>query len=297
MSLKASRFLNPKADIVFKRIFGDHDHLLISFLNALMPLPDGVEIKSLEYLTSEQVPVIPDFRRSIVDVKCYDQLGRTFIVEMQMQWVKEFASRLLYGSAQAYVQQLSRGDTYKQLCPVYGLGLINDNFDISEDWYHHYRMSNVKAQEKTIEGIELVLLELPKFKPSTRTEKKITSLWLRFLNEAESLDEIPEDFKSYPELIEAMELSQESGFTRPQLEYYNSYWDAVSRERTLVEGSFEKGEKVGLEKGREEGELIGLEKGREEGVRLIAYNLKLSGQNSEFISKITGLSKAEIEQL
>lgn len=39
MALKASRFLNPKADLVFKRIFGDHEHLLMSFLNALMPLP------------------------------------------------------------------------------------------------------------------------------------------------------------------------------------------------------------------------------------------------------------------
>ena len=33
-----SRYLDPKNDLVFKRIFGDHPHLLISFLNAILPL-------------------------------------------------------------------------------------------------------------------------------------------------------------------------------------------------------------------------------------------------------------------
>lgn len=289
MTLKASRFLNPKADIVFKRIFGDHDHLLISFLNALMPLPEGVVIKSLEYLTPEQIPIIPDFKRSIVDVKCYDQLGRTFIVEMQMQWVKEFASRLLYGASQAYVYQLERGKPYQNLCPVYGLGLINDTFDNSDDWYHHYRMSNIKDQDKTIDGIELVLLELPKFKPSTRTEKRITALWLRFLNEAEYLSEIPEDFKAYPELVEAMELSQESGFSRPQLEYYNSYWDAVSTERTLMVNSYGKGKEEGRTEGREEGKL--------EQAYATAKSMKIDGMLTSVIAKFTGLNIDEIEKL
>src|SRR3989338_3183027 len=138
MALKASRFLNPKADIVFKRIFGEHKHLLISFLNALMPLPKGTAIKDLEYLTPEQVPIIPDFRSTIVDVKCFDQLNRTFIVEMQMEWVASFASRLLYGSAQAYVHQLKRGEPYRELCPVYGLGLINEIFmNDTQEWFHH----------------------------------------------------------------------------------------------------------------------------------------------------------------
>lgn len=289
MALKASRFLNPKADIVFKRIFAEHKHLLISFLNALMPLPNDTEIKDLEYLNPEQVPIIPDFRRSIVDVKCYDQLGRTFIVEMQMQWVSEFASRLLYGSAAAYVQQLKMGENYKELCPVYGLGLINDVFDKGDDWYHHYRIINVKNHDKMIDGIELVLLELPKFKPSTRTEKKITALWLRFLNEAEYLNEIPEDFKEFPELVQALEISQESGFTLPQLEYYNSYWDAVSTQRTLVDSHFEKG----LEKG----EMIGLEKGKLEQSLITAKAMKTDGMSAAVIAKFTGLSIVEIEKL
>ena len=66
-----NRYLDPKADLAFKRVFGEHAHLLKSFLNALLPLPADGLIESLEYLTPEQVPEVPGlFKNSIVDVKC-----------------------------------------------------------------------------------------------------------------------------------------------------------------------------------------------------------------------------------
>src|SRR5689334_22500731 len=101
-----TRYLNPKADIVFKRIFGEHPHLLIHFLNSLLPLSDAEQIQSLEYLPAEQAPKIPEFKRSIVDVKCKDKQGRIFIVEMQMEWSTGFMQRMLFNSAHAYVKQL-----------------------------------------------------------------------------------------------------------------------------------------------------------------------------------------------
>jgi predicted transposase/invertase (TIGR01784 family) len=80
-----TRYVDPKNDLAFKRVFGERADLLMSFLNALLPLPQGEPIESLEYLTSEQVPELPGLmKNSIVDVKCRDVKGRTFIVEMQM---------------------------------------------------------------------------------------------------------------------------------------------------------------------------------------------------------------------
>ncbi|MDR1097863.1 MAG: Rpn family recombination-promoting nuclease/putative transposase, partial [Tannerella sp.] len=35
-----ARYLDPKNDLPFKRIFGEHRDLLKSFLNALMPLEE-----------------------------------------------------------------------------------------------------------------------------------------------------------------------------------------------------------------------------------------------------------------
>jgi len=52
------KYLDPKNDLTFKRIFADHPHLLISFLNAVLPL-EGREIESIEYLSPEIIPELP----------------------------------------------------------------------------------------------------------------------------------------------------------------------------------------------------------------------------------------------
>jgi predicted transposase/invertase (TIGR01784 family) len=83
MLVKRPRFLDPKADVVFKKIFGQHPDLIKSFLNGILPLPEGCLIKTITYLTPEQPPRIPSMKNTIVDVKCTDQKDRVFIAEMQ----------------------------------------------------------------------------------------------------------------------------------------------------------------------------------------------------------------------
>ncbi|MFN8337873.1 MAG: hypothetical protein U0T36_02525 [Saprospiraceae bacterium] len=39
-------YLDPKNDLVFKRVFGEHPHILRSFLNSLLPLDVHQEIIS-----------------------------------------------------------------------------------------------------------------------------------------------------------------------------------------------------------------------------------------------------------
>jgi len=84
------KYLDPKADLTFKKIFGCHPDLLMSLLNALLPLDKDQQIKSIEYLPSELVPELYKHKDSIVDVLCQDALGRKFCVEMQMEWTKSF---------------------------------------------------------------------------------------------------------------------------------------------------------------------------------------------------------------
>lgn len=114
-----SRYLDPKADVVFKKIFGEHPKLLISFLNALLPLEEDGFIVAIHYLPVEQIPDIPEFKRTIADVKCTDARGRVFIVEMQMNWTDSFKQRLLFGASQALVKQVKKGEEYKLLQPVW----------------------------------------------------------------------------------------------------------------------------------------------------------------------------------
>lgn len=297
------RYLDPKNDLTFKKIFGEHPHLLKSFLNAVMPLPEGEEIVSLEYLPAELVPEIPVFKNSIVDVRCVDNKGRQFIVEMQMLWTDSFKSRVLFNASKAYVKQIGKGIQYKGLQPVYSLNIINENFDDqSAEFLHHYKIIHTQDSDNIMEGLEFIFIELPKFKAKGFTDKKLQVLWLRFLSEIEDLQEgVSQDFLDVPELKEASDLILESGLTKGELETYDRYWDYISTEKTLKADAYENGELKGYKSGEAKGLEIGLEKGMEKGMefkrKTLAKNFKNLGISIQDISKATGLSAEEIENL
>ncbi|MDR2926992.1 MAG: Rpn family recombination-promoting nuclease/putative transposase, partial [Cytophagaceae bacterium] len=164
-----ARYLDPKADLTFKRIFGEHPDLLISFLNAVMPFDAGRQIEHIEYLSPELTPDILGKKDSIVDVRCSDNHNRQFIVEMQMKWIDFFYNRIVFNAGKAYVRQLDRSEDYSKLCPVYTLVILNQNFDHkTEHFYHHYRIANRENSDELIPGLEFVLVELTsKFRPET----------------------------------------------------------------------------------------------------------------------------------
>ena len=209
------RYLDPKADLTFKKVFGEHPDVVRSFLNALLPLPADAEIEEIEYLPAELVPVTPLRKNSIVDVRCKDQLGRQFLVEMQMLWSPEFKQRVLFNASKAYVRQLDVKENYKLLQPVYSLNLVNEIFEPElPEYYHHYKVLHVEHSDRVIEGIQLVFVELPKFTPHTLAEKRMQVLWLRFLTEVnEKTLQVPQELLAEPEIQKAVDVLEESGFT------------------------------------------------------------------------------------
>lgn len=281
------RYLNPKADLTFKRVFGEHPDLVMSFLNALLPLQREEYITDIEYLPSEMVPDSPLRKNSIVDVRCKDNKGRHFIVEMQMIWSPEFKQRVLFNASKAYVRQMGSGEKYDLLQPVYSLNLVNDVFEPDlEEYYHYYRMVHVEHSERVINGLQLVFVELPKFTPHTYSEKKMEVLWLRYLTEIdEKTTKVPEELLENPEIKKAVTVLEESAFTPEQLLGYEKFWDIISVEKTLISSA----ERKGLEKGKAEGRIA--EKYE------IARNMKSANIPIESIMQFTNLSKEEIEKL
>ena len=289
-------YLDPKADLTFKRVFGEHPDLVISFLNALLPFKNDDEmIESVTYLQPEMVPENPLRKNSIVDVRCRDNRGRQFIVEMQMVWSPEFMQRVMFNSAKAYVRQLDKKEDYSLLEPVYSLNLVNDVFlkDVPE-YYHYYRMVHEKHTEKVIDGLHLVFVELPKFTPHTMGEKRMQVLWLRYLTEIDGyMETVPQELLDIPEINKAMEVVEESAYTPEQLLGYDKFWDIIRTENTLYSSGVRQGRAEGMERGRKEGR----EEGRAEGIRQTALNLKSMGLGIADIQKATGLSEEEIRDL
>lgn len=279
------RYLDPKSDLVFKKVFGKHPALLKSFLNAVLPLPAEGLIESLEYLSAENVPDLPGVeKRSIVDVRCYDQRGRHFIVEMQMAWSKHFMQRFLFNIASVYVRQLTIAEEYESLNPVYGLAIVAKPFSDEADWFHHYRFVHGKNSAKTFDDIQLVLLELPKFEPKTIADKRLTALWLRFMTEIdETTRAVDEALLAVPEIKEALALTEEAAYTPEELEAYARNWDAIRTERMLMNDKFAEG-KV---EGKVEGITLTLE----------AVELIQAGESNAAICEKLGLALEVIEAL
>jgi predicted transposase/invertase (TIGR01784 family) len=299
------RYLDPKNDLPFKRIFGENPKLLIDFLNALMPFEKNQHIESLTYLSAEQVPDNPAKKDSIVDVRCKDNRGRQFIVEMQMYWNSFFSNRMVFNASKAYVRQLNKNENYDLLQPVYGLGIINDVFDReTSEYYHHYKTVNCKNNHETIEGLEFVMVELPKFKPLSINEKKAAVLWLRFLKEIEEdkyIEPAPELLKN-KYIRQAIEICEEGTYTEAELYIYERYWDSVRIEKSVridgVKEGIEKGREEGLVEGIEKGKKIGREEGLSEGIEKGREKIVLksfqNGFSYENISLITELSVDEV---
>lgn len=321
------RYLDPKADLTFKKVFGEHPELVTSLLNALLPLPAGKEIESVEYLPPELVPETPLRKNSIVDVRCRDTEGWQFIVEMQMIWSKEFEYRVLFNASKAYVRQLDFGEKYELLQPVYSLNLVNQIFEPElEGYYHYYRLVHEQYSDRVIDGLHLVFVELPKFTPHTFSEKKMQLLWLRFMTEINGRTEIvPAELLENPLVNKAVSIVRESAFTRGQLEAYDRFWDAIRVENALVnegirrgktegraegraegikegrEEGIKEGREVGIKEGREvgikEGREEGIKEGRKDGILETAKKLKEIQVPIESIAMATGLSVTEIEKL
>ena len=233
-----ARYLDPKADVTFKKVFGEHKNLVISLLNALLPLDEGKQVEDIEYLTPELTPRTPTSKNTIVDVRCQATGGRQFIVEMQMNWTADFRERVLFNASKAYVRQLDKSEQYNLLQPVYALNFVNKIFEPGmEDYYHYYRLVHAADSGKVLEGLHLVFIELPKFKPTSYSEKKMQVLWLRFLTEIdEKSKKAPAELLDNPQTNQALEILEESAYSDAEMLDYDRYWDQVRRDKSLIEG-------------------------------------------------------------
>ena len=330
---RTRRFVDPKADLAFKRVFAEHKDLLKSFLNALLPLPADGLIDDLEYLTPEQAPEVPGlFKNSIVDVKCRDTQGRTFIVEMQIMWSPSFEQRLVFAGAQAYVKQLKSGEPYRSLQPVYALAILNDIYrKDTDEYYHHFALLDTREAGQTnaatldagshnaailktktplqtidlgrtprkVEGFELVFIELPKFKASNTDERRMRALWLRFLSEigGETAQVVDDSLQAESNISQALDLVEVGAFTDAELARYHADLDQIRSHRTLMVDSHEEGVIKGWEKGREAGKAEGKAEGELAAKHAIAAALLADGLSIERVATLTGLTAEQLRAL
>src|SRR5205085_2166743 len=122
-----AKFLNPKNDVAFKRIFGTEKNkdILIRFLNDMISFKGKKPIISVTFLKTEQNPVIALKKTSIVDILCEDSKKNQYIVEMQVADTKGFEKRAQYYASKAYISQANVNGKYHNLKEVIFLAISN----------------------------------------------------------------------------------------------------------------------------------------------------------------------------
>jgi predicted transposase/invertase (TIGR01784 family) len=272
-------FADPKTDFVFQRIFGSEDHkpALLGFLNDLLELDDAHRIQSVARLPPEQRPKVSELKHSIVDVKCVDIRGTTYVVEMQVLNVEAFEKRVVYNVAKAYTNQLDVGHVYPELNDVIGISICDFELwprknGLEVPMLSRWRMQEQKSGTRGLPQLQLVFLELPKYERA-REPASLVEKWAYFFREAGSLTAIPEAL-SHPPVLEALEAARTARFTTSEWDAYIAAGMAIQNER----GALSLAHREGKEKGLEEG----LEKGLEKGLRMAiealcdAFGIELS---------------------
>jgi len=301
------QFIDPKIDYAFKKIFGSEQshEISISFLNAM--LYDGLDkIQAIEILDPYLAPRLRGVKDTYVDVKATisndEGESSSVIIEMQVLNVEGFEKRILYNAAKAYSNQLDVGQDYMILEPVIALTITD--FPMFPEL--NQLISRFILKEKTylvdypIYDIELVFIELPKFKKPLENLETLTDKWLYFLKTARKLESVPTVMDDIPAIKKAFEIANQANMTREELDdlehraiFIHDQRNAVIKAERL---GLEEGIKQGIEQGKEEGIKQGKEEGKEEGIKQVAKQLLGILDDTE-ISRTTGLSIEAIAQL
>ncbi|MBF0097391.1 MAG: Rpn family recombination-promoting nuclease/putative transposase [Magnetococcales bacterium] len=265
------RFIDPRIDFAFKKIFGSESakEVLVSFLESLLGLEGERCIAELTILDPFLAPKIRELKYSILDVKCRDRRGVTYIVEMQVQKVAAFLKRIQYNAAKAYAHQIERGEDYPKLNQVITITITD--FVLFSGFAHcvsRHESRETLTGHSYLQDILHFFVELPKFTKPLEALDDILDRWIYFIKYAGSLQDVPEKLNAAP-FRHAFEMARVANMTAEELEMYDKAGIAIADAQGAVElaraEALREGAHIGEQKGRQDGIKIGEQKGEKKG--------------------------------
>jgi predicted transposase/invertase (TIGR01784 family) len=228
------RFVDPKTDIAFKKIFGNeaHKNILIEFLNEILELDAPIEDVTIS--NSYQAPRLKGLKETTLDIKATDKLKREFIVEMQVEKETAFVKRAVYYSSKAYSQQLQKTEKYHLLKPVIFLGILDFTIFDHASVLSRHLILNAETGQHDLKDLEFNFIELPKFTKSESELETVADKWIYFIQQADNLDHVPENANT-PALQEAYDIAAQHHWTQEELDIYESQGFAIGKARNIVE--------------------------------------------------------------
>jgi len=285
------RFLDPRNDVAFKKIFGSEDHkgITISFLNSILGYTGDQVIVDVQFMNTEQHPMLKEKKENILDIMCTDQKGHKYIVEMQVEQVKEFGKRMVYYGAKTYALQLGRAAPYYKLSPVIVIAIVDFiMFPKKKNYVSIHKILDDVTYENDLQQLTFAFVELKKFKKAESELRTAQDKWIYFIKEISTQDHIP-TLLANEEFEEACHLALRGTWNEDELSEYDDAFVRATDAQTSVELAIEKGIAMGMEKG--------VEKGIQKGLEDTALKMLAEGFPMDIVVRVTGLSIDQIKAL
>lgn len=276
--------VNPKIDLVFKKIFGTdaNKDLLKSLINAVLPENQKITTIIIKNPYNE-IEFIGD-RLSIVDIKATDEKGQWYNIEIQLREQGFFGRRSLFYWAELYSSQLYETDNFEKLHKTIMINLLD--FVYFDDT-RYVRRCSIKDYDTNefypqLDYEDIYFVELKKFDNEFEHIKTALDRWITFLNKSGELDKdkMPKEL-NVPDIIKALETVDKMSLNKKEREYYEGRKKLIRDDEGAIKFREEKAAEEALLKGRFE----------------VARNLINLGSENEFIAKATGLTLDQIQAL
>jgi len=280
----------PKADVIFKVLFGDQKHhrILIHLLNSVLKPKDPithVEIKqtelSPEYIAQKGVRL---------DILATTSTGEIINVEMQKKDEHNIKNRTLYHWSKLFCGQLIAGDNYQQLCRTICINILNfKDFD-DEDFWHIEDICDRKTHKQFTDLFELHFLEIPKIRRKQKKDivQDPIMFWLEFIDNPKS-EKIQDMIKKELVYQEAKDV-YEKIIADPQVQ-------ELLRVKEKAELDYNSALSYAENKGKTEGLAEGKKVGEKKAKIESAKRFLSMGLSIEQVASGTGLSIEEVEGL
>jgi len=278
------KYLDPKNDLAFKKIFGmeKHKHIPINFLNAVFHLTGKDKITDLEFINIVQPPEIQARKESIVDVMVKDKKGSKYIIEMQVTEVGGFEKRAQYYAAKTYCSNFNKGFHYWNLKKVIFLAITSYiQFPKKKNYKSNHGILDKETYENDLKDFSFTFVELPKFTKTVPENMTLEEKWYYFLKTADESRDVNKALAEVPEIKEAYEIIESVNWTEEELLTYEQIGMAIADHTSGLMAATEKG----------------IKKGRQEALRAIAAQLLEENFPFEKIASLTKLSIHELKDL
>ena len=241
----------------------------------------------------EQNPIleknIKDEKIGILDIRAKLNNNTNCNVEIQLVDQKNIEKRALYYWSKMYIESIKAGHDYSEL--EKGVVILIVDFEIKnlkdvDHWITEWELRGKDYTNKILTPVEkIVILELPKFKKyKNKTQNQELKNWVEFIiNPEKKMQGESKEIEKARRVLE--EMSQDK----------NERYLAELRQKYIMDQKAI--EDAGYDKGYDSGYDSGTLEGKKERSIEIAKKMKEENMDISTISKITGLTKEEIEKL